>query len=92
HARKKIISDSLAGVPMAADIDVDQLAETASGYSGADCVAFCEAAKDGPYEREIATGCPQCIECDDFERAAKQTRKSVSKKSLARYDTFERNS
>ena len=91
-ARKKIISDSLAGVPLAADIDIDRLAETAAGYSGADCVAFCEAAKDGPYEREISTSSMQCIERADFMRAAEQTRKSVSKKSLARYHAFERNS
>jgi SpoVK/Ycf46/Vps4 family AAA+-type ATPase len=91
YARKKIISDSLVGVPLAADIDVDQLAEAAAGYSGADCVAFCEAAKDGPYEREIATGSLQCIEPGDFEYAARQTRKSVSKKSLARYEAFEQN-
>lgn len=90
-ARRKIISDSLAAIPMAPDTDIGWLVATTDGCSGADCVAFCEAAKDGPYEREISTQMPQCIERSDFEHAAGGMRKSVSKKNLAQYEAFRRN-
>jgi len=87
-SRKMIISDSLAGVPLAQDIDIEWLVAKTEGYSGADCVAFCEAAKDAPIDREIATRVPQCIEQSDFEQALQRGRKSVSKKMLARYNAF----
>jgi len=49
---------------------------------------LCEAAKDGPYEREIAMQVPQYVGRSDFEQPLKRGRKSVSKKMLASRNPF----
>jgi len=87
-ARRKILADALAGIPLAEGIDVDAVAADTEGYSGADLVALCEAAKDRPYEREIQTGVPQRLEIEDLHEAIESVRPSVSRRQLKRYETF----
>ena len=89
-ARMQIIASALAGIPLAEDVEPAELAARTAGYSGADCVAVCEAAKDGPYEREIDTGVGQRLEVSDVEAALRRMRPSVSAARLRRYETFER--
>jgi len=89
-ARRKIIASVLAGIPLAQDVDPAGLAGRTEGYSGADCVAVCEAAKDAPYEREIDTAQPQVLEAADIEAALARVRPSVTAGQLRRYERFEK--
>jgi len=89
-ARERIIAAALEAVPAAEDVSPAALAERTEGYSGADCVAVCEAAKDAPYEREIDSGTPQRIEPGDIDAALARVRPSVSRSRQTRYETFER--
>ena len=74
---------------MAAEIDFDALARATEGYSGADCVALGEAAKDGPYEREIETGQQQELTAEDLADAVARVRPSVTEKALAKYEKYQ---
>jgi len=87
-ARRKIIAETLIGLPLAEDVDIEYLVGQTAGYSGADCVAMCEAAKDGPYEREIDSGVVQRLESSDFRQAIERTKSSVSAKLLVKFDNF----
>ncbi|MCY3018345.1 MAG: ATP-binding protein [Planctomycetota bacterium] len=88
-ARHQILAAALKGIPLAEEIDVTALAGETDGYSGADLVALCEIAKDGPYEREIQTGVGQRLEVEDVAAAKQRVRPSVSKAQLARYSRFQ---
>lgn len=88
-ARRQILADALAGIPLAEEIDIDALASETEGHSGADLVALCEVAKDAPYEREINSGSPQQMEVGDVTAAFDRVRPSVSKSQLARYRKFQ---
>jgi SpoVK/Ycf46/Vps4 family AAA+-type ATPase len=87
-ARLQILARALEGVPMAEEVNIGALAADTDGLSGADLVALAEAAKDGPYEREIQTRTPQRLEAADVAAALERVRPSVSKAQLARYERF----
>lgn len=87
-ARRQIIAAALSGIPLASDIDIDKIAAETDGLSGADLLALCESAKDGPYEREIASGIANQLESQDITTALKKVRPSVSSSQLARYEKF----
>ena len=87
-ARTQIISDALRGIAIADDTQLDWLVSVTEGYSGADCVALCDNATDGPVERHIATGLSQCVEKTDFDRALRLRRKSVPDSLLGQYSKF----
>jgi transitional endoplasmic reticulum ATPase len=88
-ARRQIVAAALKGILLAEQIDVGAIAAQAEGYSGADSVALCEAAKDGPYEREIDSGLPQRLEVADLADAFRRVRPSVSPAQLRRYEKFQ---
>lgn len=88
-ARREIVAEALAGIPLAEEVDLDALVNETEGYSGADLVAVCEAAKDRPYEREIQTGVPQQLETGDLSEALLRVRPSVSHALLKRYQKFQ---
>jgi len=87
-ARRQVLAAALKGIPLADEIDIDGLAARTEGYSGADLVALCETAKDGPYEREIATAAPQRLETSDIDVAFERVRPSVRRAQLKRYAEF----
>ena len=87
-ARHQILADTLAGIPLAENVNLMELADQTDSLSGADLVALCEFAKDAPYEREITTGQPQRLEREDLEQAQRQFRPSVSNAQLLRYQRF----
>ncbi len=90
-ARRQIMALSLDGIPLAEDVDLDEIARQTEGYSGADLAdGVCEEAKDGPYEREIASGILQRLEASDLERAIAKVRPSVRNDRLEQYKLFRR--
>ena len=88
EARRRIIAMNLTGIPLAEDVDLDELAVRTEGYTGADLEGLCERAKDAPYEREIATGEGQCLEFADILSVMDGMRLSVSKGMMAKYEKF----
>ena len=87
-ARLQIIAGALEGIPLAEDFSMEAIAKASDGFSGADCVALCEAAKDEPYEREISSAVSQRLEVDDINTAMKRVHPSISRAQLSRYDKF----
>jgi len=87
-ARRHIIAASLSGIPLADDVDFTSLSHATEGYSGADLIGLCEAAKDAPYEREISTSIEQQLESADLDAALDRVHPSVSARSLAKYKRF----
>ena len=88
EARRAILGTALKDIPLAPDLDIDGLAARTEGLSGADIVGLCERAKDLPYEREITTGEPQCLEPSDMDKALANVRPSVSPGMLEKYEKF----
>jgi vacuolar protein-sorting-associated protein 4 len=87
-ARRQILAAALRDVPLAQEVDIDDLARRTEGFSGADCVGLCETIIDGPYTREVKTRQPQRAEQTDVDRALESFRPSVSQKLLKQYETF----
>ena len=89
EARKRILALCFAGIPLAENIDLDQIAQRTEGYSGADLsLRVCEQAKEGPYQREIATGIPQRLELFDVEEALAVSRPSVTASQIEQSRRF----
>jgi len=87
-ARLWMLRHALEGIPMAEDLDVEDLARRLDGHTGADITGFVERAKDLPYEREIVEGKPSRLEKADLETALANTRRSVTPALLAKYDKW----
>lgn len=90
-ARFAILKKELDGVPMAADVDLEALANRLDDYTGADIVGLVQRMTDLPYEREIANGEKQVLTVADVERAIAVSRPSVTRKMLERFRQFEAN-
>lgn len=89
-ARLKILELNLQGVPMAADVTLDELAECLDGYSGADIKGFTAVVTDYPYQRQIETGQEQTVTKEDVAQALGRVKPSVNDKMLARYEQYRR--
>ena len=89
-ARSKILELNLQGVPVAADVTLDELAERLDGYSGADIKGFTAVVTDYPYQRQIETGQEQIVTKEDVVQALSRVKPSVNDKMLARYEQYRR--
>ncbi|MCU0916794.1 MAG: ATP-binding protein [Planctomycetes bacterium] len=89
-ARLKILELNLQGVPRAADVILDELAERVDGYSGADIQGFTAVVTDYPYQRQIETGQEQMVTRQDVAQALGRAKPSVNDKMLARYEQYRR--
>ena len=87
-ARLKLLELRLAGCPLAADLDLDRLAERTAGFSGADLVELCERAKQIPFREAILHGSDRPVERADLDEALSRVRPSVTPDSLQRYERF----
>ena len=87
-ARLKMLETNFKDVPMAADINLNQLGRRLNGYSGADIRGFAEAVTDLPYQRQIETGTEQIVTAGDIEKALQRIRPSVDERMLAKYEKY----
>lgn len=82
------------GVPLAADVSLDDLAARTAGLSGADVSEICERAKIGPLKAAVAarekggTAAPVKLTAADFAQAADGLMPSVTAEELAAYESF----
>jgi len=87
-ARRFILQQNLVDVPVSDNMSLDELADSLTGYSGADIAGLCREATDYPYLREIENGEPQILTMDDFEKAMATARPSVTESMLEEYKKF----
>lgn len=87
-ARKKMLELNLKGKPLAADVNLDELAILLEGYSGADIRNICDKASAIPFIQAVKTGQDRNIELRDFAAVLRQVKPSVVKKDLDRFEEF----
>ena len=70
------------------DVDIDALASSTDGMSGAEVVELCRSACRLVIEEEIRTGEDKSLYTTHFMRALKGIRKSITADVLTRYESF----
>ena len=89
RARVEIFKVHTKGMPLASDVSIEKLADTAEGYSGADIATVCREAGMSALRRD--TNAKQ-VELKDFESAMERIPPSVTPKVNEWYDEFSKRS
>ncbi|ELS31019.1 MULTISPECIES: AAA family ATPase [Pseudanabaena] len=80
-ARREILSIHTRSMPLTEDVDLDDIADRAHGYVGADIKGLCQAAATNALRRQVASlaEIPDRLDVDreDFEVALKQIKPAV---------------
>lgn len=87
-SRKKLFELYMRNKPLTKNIDIDTLAQTAKGYSGADIKDVCIKASVIPFKESIQTGIERDIEMQDFIKALEIVKPSINEKDLKRFENF----
>jgi transitional endoplasmic reticulum ATPase len=87
-ARLRVLEIRLRDKPLAAGVNLGELADLLDGYSGADIAGICSKACDLPFVESIKTGNERNVEMSDFLTAMHALKPSVSKKNLSRFEKF----
>jgi transitional endoplasmic reticulum ATPase len=87
-ARRRMLDIYLSYRPLAGDVDLDALAETMSGYSGADIKYICDRAATVPFLQSVAHGVEGQITAAILSDAIRDTAKSVSPDMLKRFEQW----
>ena len=93
-ARRFLFDKYLKGLPLASDVDIDELVTLTEGYSGADINEICDSAKIEPLKKSIISREEDEdaklteITFNDFRRAFTKVRSSVTKEELRKLDEF----
>jgi len=88
EAREQILRFHLDGVPGAESLDWADLAGRLEGYSGADIAGVSLKATDRPFWREIQGGTAAALSQADVEQAIAETKPSVDRAQLEKYQRF----
>jgi transitional endoplasmic reticulum ATPase len=87
EARREILRVHAAGKPLAADVDLDAVADRLDGYTGSDVEAVVREAALLGIERRMTDGAGEAqITAAEFDRAAEVVRPSVDPDRRAYYD------
>ncbi len=89
-ARKKILELNLVDRPLAADVDVGELADRLDGYSGADLKEICENAAQKAFRRIVAGGGSGPITAADFDAIVAESVPTVRPNQLEPFERFAR--
>ena len=87
-ARRRILERNLAERPLDVDVDLEGLAETLEGYSGADIVNITRKACAIPFIEAVEAGVERDVAWRDFETVLQQVKPSVDAKDLRRFEKF----
>ena len=87
-ARRRILKLNLSNRPLAADVDLDTLAEWLEGYSGADVVNVCRKACAIPFLNAVEDGLERDVTMADFQEVLAEVKPSVSLKEVRKYEKF----
>lgn len=84
-ARRKMLEIYLTNRPLAANIDLDALAENLEGHSGADIKHFCDRAATIPFLRSVASGTEGEITTEVLAEVLNEVQPSVKPDQLTRF-------
>ena len=87
-ARRRILGLNLRDRPLAADVDLDALADMLAGYSGADIANMCRKACAIPFIEAVEQGVERDVNMADFQQVMGQVSPSVSRQEVARYEKY----
>ncbi len=87
-ARRKILELHLRDVPLAPDVDLDDLAERTQGFSGADMAALATRTRERVFLEAVRTGVPRPLCQGDFLAVLAEMTTSVHPEDLKRYEAF----
>jgi len=88
EARKKMLEIYLGHRPLAADVDLNQLASVLNGYSGADIKYLCDRAATVPFLSSVASGVEGQITATIFQDAIHDTPRSVTGEMLRKFEEW----
>ncbi|HEX4054460.1 MAG TPA: ATP-binding protein [Tepidisphaeraceae bacterium] len=88
QARRKMLEMYLAHRPVAADVNLEQLAAALEGYSGADIKYLCDRAATVPFLSSVASGVEGQITAAIFHDAMHDTPRSVNGQLLKRFEQW----
>ena len=87
-ARRFLFEKGVKNVPLAADVDIEELVRMSEGYSGADIDEACDRAKEDPVLRAIKSGGIVPVERADFVKALRSVRPSVDKREIKAFEAY----
>ena len=87
-ARQQILKLNLRDLPLAADVNLDQIAQAAERFSGADMAALCKRVCEKVFIEAIQQGVQREINQPDFESVLMDMRPSISTDELKVYTRF----
>ena len=90
-ARKFLFEKAIEGVPLASDVNVEELVSRSEGYSGADIAELCDRAKEGPLLESIRTDALVDIRREDFLRAFEEVKPTVSVAEVKMFERYAEN-
>lgn len=90
QARRRMLEMYLAHRPVAADVNLQQLAAILDGYSGADIKYLCDRAATVPFLSSVASGVEGQITAAIFHDAMHDTPRSVTDQLLKRFEQWAR--
>ena len=89
-ARRKILELNLMDKPLAADVDIAQLAAQLEGYSGADIKNICVKAANDVFLDVIKGDSERPITMADLKAVVEKVKPSVSESDMKRFDEYNR--
>ena len=89
-ARRALFRRYLEGKPVAADVDVEELARRTEGYSAADIEAICNAAARRAARQSLQEGRTVSITKAMLEEILRETPSSLTSEMIAFYETLRR--
>ncbi len=88
ESRRKMLDIYLGHRPLAPDVNLDQLAASLEGYSGADIKYLCDRAATVPFLSSVASGVEGEITARIFDDTVKDTPRSVNGEMLRRFEQW----
>lgn len=88
NARMFLVRRALDGIERADTVDLSRLACALEGYGGGDVTAICEKIRMEPYKRELQTGVPQKITCEDCSKILAASRNVITPEELEKFREY----
>ena len=87
-ARRRILELNSKGMPLAPDVDLDDLTARLEGMSGADIAHLCHKTAEAVFRESVETRTERPIARADFIAALADMRPSVAPADLKRFETW----
>ena len=88
EAREFLVSKSFGSTPLENDVDIKCISSMLEGFGGGDITAICDKIKLEAYKKSIKLGKMQGITLEDCKSVISNTKNSISKEDLARFEAY----